>query len=154
MMSSGIKHLNKRRRLIGCYLVFCTLLLAFGGCSQEQQDAVRQRRDNLSDIWRCYRDMNTSTGVPPDSSSTLAEWILTVPDTVGYGQASECVVEGDVIVNWNGNLISPNGLGRYVFAFEAATPARGGYVVMGDGKVISMTAKQFANADMLPAKSD
>ena len=52
---------------------------------------------------------------------------------------------------WNGDLSFDDHLGSYVLAFEAGALARGGYVVMADGAVKSMTLKDFQAAVMLPA---
>ena len=125
-------------------------VLMFSGCSEEQQNAVRQRRDNLTSLGQAYKEMHKAAGNSPKTSDALAEWMAKSADAATRGQARDCLVEGDVIVNWDGNLSVPDNLGRFVLAFEAATPARGGYVVMGDGVVKSMTAKQFAAAEMLP----
>lgn len=131
-------------------LSFLLPIFLFSGCSQDQQDAVRQRRSNLVIVWESYREMHEVAGVSPKASDALVDWMASATDAAVRTKARECLAEGDVIVNWNGNLNVSEGPGRYILAFEAATPARGGYVVMGDGVVKSMTAKQFADAEMLP----
>ena len=129
-------------------------VLMFSGCSEEQQNAVRQRRDNLASLGQAYKEMHKVAGSSPKTSDALAEWMANSSDAATRGEARDCLVEGDVIVNWDVNLGLHDNLGRFVLAFEAATPARGGYVVMGDGTVKSMTAKQFAAAEMLPENGD
>ena len=96
------------------------------GCSEEQQNAVRQRRENLANLGQAYKEMHKVKGNSPKTSDALAQWMANSTDAVTRGEARECLVEGDVIVNWNGNLSGSDNIGRFVLAFEAATPARGG----------------------------
>ena len=126
-------------------------LFPFTGCSQDQQDAVRKRRSNLLIVWESYREMHEANGASPKTSDALVDWMAKSSNAALRRDARDCLLEGDAIVNWNGNLGVPGGPERYILAFEAATPARGGYVVMGDGVVKSITAKQFADAEMLPS---
>ena len=81
----------------------------------------------------------------------LAAWVAESADPDTRGAARDSVVEGDVVVNWNGDLSVTETLGSFVLAFEAGTLARGGYVVMADGTVKNMTLKEFQAAAMLPA---
>ena len=134
---------------------FVSLLLlcaacCLSGCSEEQQNAVRQRRDNLDKIWQAYAEMY-KTDVSPKNVGELAAWMAESADAGTRGAARDSLVEGDVVVNWNGDLSVPETLGNFVLAFEAGTLARGGYVVMADGKVKNMTLKEFQAAAMLPA---
>ena len=134
-------------------LVSLVLLCAVGclsGCSEEQQNAVRQRRDNLDKIGQAYVEMY-KTGASPKNSGELATWMAESADAGTRGAARDSLVEGDVVVNWNGDLSATETLGSFVLAFEAGTLARGGYVVMADGKVKNMKLKEFQEAAMLPA---
>lgn len=129
-----------------CAMVLVCLL----GCSQEQQDAVRQRRENLAKIGQAYTEMYNS-GASPKNSSELSAWMAESADAGTRGAARVSLVEGDVVVNWNGDLSQTGALGSLVLAFESGALARGGYVVMADGKVKIMTLKEFQEAPMLPA---
>ncbi|MDA8968214.1 hypothetical protein N9F62_00165 [bacterium] len=145
------------RNTLPRFLMCLSLLPAFWlftGCSAEQEDAVRQRRDNLSKLGQAYLDMSKSVGHSPKTSDTLAAWMAESEDSATRGKARDCLVEGDVIVNWDGDLSDADNLGRYVLAFEAATPARGGYVVLGDAVVKSMNVKDFQAAAMLPQNQE
>lgn len=111
---------------------------------------MRQRRDNLDKIGQAYAEMY-KTGASPKNSGELATWMAESADAGTRGAARDSLVEGDVVVNWNGDLSAIETLGSFVLAFEAGTLARGGYVVMADGKVKNMKLKEFQEAAMLPA---
>ena len=134
--------------LVSLVLLCTTCCLA--GCSEEQQNAVRQRRDNLDKIWQAYAEMH-KTDASPKNVDELAAWMAESADAGTRGSARDSLVEGDVVVIWNGDLSFDDHLGSYVLAFEAGALARGGYVVMADGAVKSMTLKDFQAAVMLPA---
>ncbi len=131
-------------------LVLWCAVCCLSGCSEEQQNAVRQRRDNLDKIGQAYVGMY-KTGASPKNSDELATWMAESADADTRGAARDSLVEGDVVVNWNGDLSATETLGSFVLAFEAGTLARGGYVVMADGKVKNMTLKEFQESTMLPA---
>ncbi|MGB0761904.1 MAG: hypothetical protein ACPGPS_20305 [Rubripirellula sp.] len=136
-------------RALTCYSLLVAICCV-SGCSEEQQNAVRQRRDNLAKVGKAYIEMN-SQGASPVNADELAKWMLESTDAGTRGEARVSLVEGDVIVNWNGDLNQKYPLGGFVLAFEAGVPARGGYVVMADGIVQSMSLKEFQEAAMLPA---
>ncbi|MGI9441233.1 MAG: hypothetical protein ACR2N1_02135 [Rubripirellula sp.] len=144
-MHSGIM---LSRSLVSFVLLGAVCCLS--GCSEEQQNAVRQRRDNLEKIGQAYAGM-CKTGASPKNSGELAAWMAESTDADTRGAARDSLVEGDVVVNWNGDLSATETLGNFVLAFEAGTLARGGYVVMADGKVKNMTLKEFQESTMLPA---
>lgn len=135
------------------YLSLFQIGCVFVGCSDEQQNAVRQRRDNLAKVGQAYIDMNREAGGSPRNSDALAAWMAGSADPVTREEARDCVLEGEVVVNWNGDFSDPGkpkSAGDLVLAFEAAAPARGGYVVMADGRVEYMPLKTFQESEMLP----
>ncbi|MGI9469153.1 MAG: hypothetical protein ACR2OA_18685 [Rubripirellula sp.] len=136
-------------RSLVSFLLLCAVC-CLSGCSEEQQNAVRQRRDNLGKIGKAYAEMYKA-GASPKNVSELATWMAESADAGTRGAAQKSLVEGDVVVNWNGDLSVTETLGGFVLAFEAGALARGGYVVMADGKVKTMTLKEFQGATMLPA---
>lgn len=137
------------------FLMFLGFFIAVGllsGCSNEQQNAVRQRRDNLAKLAEAYIDMHRN-GSSPKNADELGSWMAESDDAITRGDARVCLAEGDVVVNWDGDLSQTEALGQFVLAFEAGVLARGGYVVMADGTVKSMTLKEFQEAAMLPTNS-
>lgn len=138
------------------FRVFTALFSVFliTGCSQELENAVRQRRENLELIGKSYLQWYEVKQASPANADEFTQWMLESDDANTRGSARDSIVEGDVIMIWSGELADASANDGYVLAFEAPVPAKGGYVVMGDASVTSMTAKEFAAATMLPRPNE
>lgn len=132
----------------------CLSGCVFAGCSQEQENAVRQRRESLELIAKSYLDWFEVKQVSPSNADEFTQWMLESNDPNTRGVARDSIVEGDVIMIWNGELRDPTANGDYILAFEAQVPAKGGYLVMADASVRTMTAKEFAAATILPQRNE
>jgi len=122
------------------------------GCSQEQQNAVLLRRENLAHLGTSYLEWSKVKQSSPGNAEEFTQWMLETDNANILGSARNSLIEGDVIMIWNGDLTDEPANAGYVVAFEAPTPAKGGYVVMGDASVKLMTAKEFAASTMLPQR--
>lgn len=125
-------------------------LLAVSGCG-DGGAAVLKRRSNLDQLAAAYTGFVETHGKTPANATELSEFMRSgLPDIPPIQDAIVSLEEGDVVMIWNGDLGDTGSTSAYVLGFEAGVPATGGYVVMGDGVVRLMTAKDYSEATMLP----
>ena len=120
-------------------------------------DSDEVRKHDLLGIGIWYFSHESATGKTPASMDELKPYI----DESGQ-ETAERVKKGDYVVAWNADFNSirrkaPRGksieeLGKYILAYEASAPEKGGWVLTGDfGKPRKMTAKDFKECPKFPA---
>lgn len=128
-------------------LVACTLLVA--GCNDARPVEVQKRRDNLEMLAKAYLDFNAEAGTAPVKVTDFLSFLKDQPASTALNGAQLAIEEGDIVVNWGGDLSNDADNANRVLAFEARVPASGGYVVMANGQVRLMSGKEFSTASML-----
>ncbi len=134
-------------------LLLC--LIATVGCGGDGGAAVLKRRSNLHVIGMGYRAFAESNQRGAADASELSSFIsqMDSDSETSESQITDAITslqEGDVVVTWKAPLTDSPENAQYVLAFEAGVPSTGGYVVMADGTVRLMTAKDFSKATMMP----
>lgn len=131
---------------------FAIVLSASAGCGDNgAADLVLKRRSNLRLLGAAYReyfDINQRTA---SDAAELLEFLRKKDENAELQNAITSLEEGDVVLVWNGQVTS--GVNGRVLGFEAGVPSTGGYVVMGDGSVRLMTAKDFSKSELLEVDS-
>lgn len=133
-------------------IVICCL----DGCGDGgAADAIRKRRSNLQQLGVSYQAFLQENKRSAASAAELLSYMEPQKDAVPrMRDAIISLEEGDITMIWNGQLEDPGASAGFVLGFEAGVPSTGGYVVMGDGTVRLMTAKQFAEASLLSSRDE
>ena len=132
-------------------LVACALFVT--GCSDARPIEVQKRRDNLETLAKAYLGFEAESGNAPANVTEFLSFLSDQPASPALSGAQEALEEGDIVVNWGGDLGNVDDNANRVLAFEARAPASGGYVVMADGQVRLMSGKEFSTAPMLEPSS-
>ncbi len=141
---------------IACIAAVGIVVCCVGGCDDGgAADAIRKRRSNLQQLGIAYQGYYQDN---KRSAANAAE-LLGFMELQGEADpqvrdAITSLEEGDIVMAWGGRLEDPATSAKFVLGFEAGVPSTGGYVVMGDGTVRLMTAKDFSEASLLPAQAD
>ncbi len=130
-------------------IVVCCL----GGCGDSgAADAIRKRRSNLHQLGIAYQSFHEGNQRSPANAIELLGFMQPqAEDGPQLRNAITSLEEGDVVMAWNGQIDPAKNNADFVLGFEAGVPSTGGYVVMGDGTVRLMTAKDFSKASLLPS---
>ncbi|MEM8669945.1 MAG: hypothetical protein AAGG48_20630 [Planctomycetota bacterium] len=129
------------------WILLATLLV---GCG-DGGEAVVKRRNVLGSLAKAYMDFGVVNQRSPSSTSELIEHMRAQPSASEEElEAASGLEEGDIVMNWDGDLSKTAENGLYVLGFEAGVPGSGGYVVMADGMVQLMTRQDFSEARMVP----
>lgn len=129
---------------IGVVAVTAALLLA-AGCG----GAGNARTANdLRGIGLMYHEYHNANAKAPDKLEDLKAYSSIDPK--GY----EALAAGQYVFVYGVRLLDmPEGTSKTVLAYEKDAPTKGGYVLMGDGSVQKLTAKEFQAAPKAQAKS-
>ncbi len=93
-------------------------------------------RQALDDLSALLKEVNDAKKAPP-----ARQFDLEVHDVI-HMSATLAITRKDVVYQWGSSLSG----GQAVIAYEKDVPASGGYVLLQDGTVKSMTAAEFTAA--------
>jgi hypothetical protein len=130
-------------------VVCCLVGCGDGGAA----DAIQKRRSNLQQLgiaYQRYHEGNQRS--PADAIELLGFMKSQVENDPQLRDAIISLEEGDIVMAWDGQINSATKNADFVLGFEAGVPSTGGYVVMGDGAVQLMTAKDYSKASLLPSR--
>ena len=131
-------------------IILMLSMLITTGCG-DGGAAVLKRRSNLHELGMAYHRFLQANQKSPAGAGEMSEFMKSQSaDDPKVQDAIISLEEGDIVMIWNGNLGDASENPKYVLGFEAGAPSTGGYVVMGDGVVRLMTAKEYTEATMLP----
>ncbi len=124
------------------------------GCGDDgAADAIRKRRSNLQQLGIAYLSYHEGNQRSPANANELLGFMKPqAEDDPQMRDAITSLEEGDITMVWNGQLGIAAATANDVLGFEAGVPSTGGYVVMGDGTVRLMTAKQFSEGSLLTSR--
>jgi hypothetical protein len=121
-------------------LVLCGLLLALAvpGCGIRQAAQRQQRSNQLKIIGPAYHDfLDANAGKAPTQASDLQQY-------VGDAAAYQALTDGSFVLLYGVKLADMTaGSGNTILGYDAGTPQGGGFVLMGDGSVRTVTAQEF-----------
>lgn len=140
---------------IGAALVVLVAAAAVGWTAYKNSDRLFTAvvtPEELNQFFSLYRAYNTQNGRSPSSLDELAEF----DEESGYEEPEnvyELIRRGHVQVVWNAEFFDEPALDHnFVLAWETIAPTRGGFVVLGDGELESVTTVEFEAMSKLPAK--
>ncbi len=122
-------------------LVLFTLCL-LSSCKGNTEGSVEtsRRTVELEEVWQLYNTYLSEKNRPPTSIRDLQH--LEPAYAVGY----QALLQGQCVAYWNVNPKDRPNAGETILAYEKDAPKQGGYVLLLDGKVKSMTAEEFKAA--------
>jgi hypothetical protein len=124
------------------YLVFGLGAVLIAGCSFGGAAAPDQDMIDLQDVRQLLHMAARRTGHPPARLADLDRFQEKYPE--GYNS----VKSGNLVVLWGTPIKMGADAGKpeMVVAHGKDVPTKGGYVLTSAGKVIAMTAAEFASA--------
>ena len=138
--------------------IFCVasiLMITVVGCNGEAESKVAMRRNCLAKLGQAYQEFLSQKDASPRSIEELSEFI---EETSGDDKTSmEAVTrlrDRDIVLFWNAQETGFGGSEKYLLGFEAACPGNGGYIVMADGVVDHVNAKEFGELTEIPKKTE
>jgi hypothetical protein len=122
-------------------LMFCVLALTLVGCGGGTSSATSATNtETANDVAEMLLEYNEAKKAGPASLADLDKTDASATHPLGHA----AVARQDFIVFWR-TVINPSNA-EIVLAYEKDAGAKGGAVIMGDGKVKAMTADEFSAA--------
>lgn len=121
-------------------------LVAAAGCQGD-----RKTMNDLKVLGVAYHNYCDANVHGPASEKDLA------PFYENDARLSEALRTGKYVFLWNvgaRDIVADSGLPSTVLAYEADAPTKGGYVLMADASVRSMTPEEFQAAPKAKARQD
>jgi hypothetical protein len=114
------------------------LLIVVAGCTSESD---KQMTNNLKQFGLAYLNYNDSMGAGPSKADDLAPFVENDQKLLNILKSGEIVLIYDV-------KLGPKEGADVVLGYVKDAPTKGGPVLMGDGKVVRMTADELKKAKM------
>ena len=128
-------------RLFAALFVLVGLFLTTG-CGGKEDPAVVREKVEFQEIYRVYQHFVKSQEKPPAELSDIAttQYEMLYPVTI------KSLQDGKFVVVWNVNSKDA----RTVLAYDKDAPEKGGAVLMANGTMKTMTAREFAAVKPAP----
>jgi glycerol-3-phosphate dehydrogenase len=122
------------RLFAGLFILVC--LIQTAGCGGKEDPALVREKVEFQEIYRVYQHFIKSQEKPPAEMSEIA----TTQYEMLYPATLKSLQDGKFVVVWNVNTKDA----RTVLAYDKDAAEKGGAVLMANGTVKTMTAREFA----------
>lgn len=119
-----------------CFLLALFLAAPLLGCGKATTVAPSSKKDKLEEVADMLKNVKDQNMKPPASAADLGTVDPFMP------QAGADLRSGEIVYTWGAGLTGGSG----VIAWEKKVPSEGGWVLLQDGTVKSMTADEFKSA--------
>jgi hypothetical protein len=123
-------------------LLAAALIVCASGCGIQKAAERAKKKNILMQAGLAYHQCHDTLTRGPKDLEEFKKYGGAPPEV------NQALEHGDFAVFWGVHIIKdmPKGTGVTVLGYDKDVPAQGGWVLMGDGTVKEMTAKEFEAA--------